>query len=100
MRESWGIVLQDTVLQWLVPERHRPRGGRDLTGDVDHSVGDADDGDEYESSSSAEEEEFQEDELQTLSTLSEEANFLLGRVSTFSRADRFNRRLIFYEVLE
>ena len=40
----------------------------DLTGDVGHSVGDADDGDEYESSSSAEEEEFEEDESQTLST--------------------------------
>ena len=29
----------------------------DLTGDVGHSVGDAEDGDEYESSSSVEEEE-------------------------------------------
>ena len=68
----------------------------DLTGDVGHFVRDADDGDEYESSSSsAEEEEFQEDESQTLSTLSEEANFLLGRVSTFGRAVRFNHRLIF-----
>ena len=38
----------------------------DLTGDVGHSVRDADDGDEYQSSSSAEEEEFQEDELQLL----------------------------------
>ena len=44
----------------------------DLTGDVGHSIGDADDGDEYESSSSAEEEEFQENESQILSTLSEE----------------------------
>ena len=50
---------------------------------------------EYESSRSAEEEEFQEDESQTLSTLSEEANFLLGRVSTFGRAVRFNHRLMF-----
>ena len=67
----------------------------DLTGDVGYSVGDADNGDKYESSSSAEEEEFQKDELQTLSTLSEEANFLLGRVSTFSRAVQFNYRLMF-----
>ena len=57
----------------------------DLTGEIDHSVRDADDGDEYQSSSSAEEEEFQEDESQTLSTL-------LGRVSTFGRAVRFNHR--------
>ena len=57
----------------------------DLTGDVGHSVRDADDGDEYQSSSSAEKEEFQEDESQTLSTL-------LGRVSTFGRAVRFNHR--------
>ena len=35
----------------------------DLTEDVGHSVEDVDDGDEYESSSSAEEEEFQKDEL-------------------------------------
>ena len=44
-----------------------------------------DDGDEYQFSSSAEEEEFQEDESQTLSTL-------LGRVSTFGQAVRFNHR--------
>ena len=64
----------------------------DPTGDVGHSVGDADDGDEYESSSSAEEEEFQEDES---TTLSEEANFLLSRVSRFGRAVQFNHRLMF-----
>ena len=57
----------------------------DLTGNVGHSVGDVEDGDEYMSSSSAEEEKVQEDESQTLSTLSEEANFLLGRVSKFGR---------------
>ena len=72
-----------------------PEQAVDLTGDVDHSVGDAKDGDEYESSSSAKEEEAQEDESQTLSTLSEEVNFLLGRVSTFGRAVRFNHRLMF-----
>ena len=33
-----------------------------FTGDFGHSVGDADDGDEYESSSSTDEEEFQQDE--------------------------------------
>ena len=56
-----------------------PGGVLDLTGVVGHSVLDADDGDEYDSSSSVEEEEFQKDELQkkkTLSTLSEEANVL------------------------
>ena len=41
------------------------------------------------------EEEVQEDESQTLSTLSEEADFLLGRVSTFGRPVRFNHRLLF-----
>ena len=68
----------------------------DLTGDFGHSVRDADDGDEYESSSSAEEEEFQQDESPiTKATLSEEANFLLGRVSTFGQAVRFNHSLMF-----
>ena len=68
----------------------------DLPRDVGQSVRDVDDGDKYESSSSsAEDEEFQENESQTLSTLSEEANFLLGRVSTFGRAVRFNHRLMF-----
>ena len=43
-------------------KRERDNVPVDLTGDVGHSVGDADDGDEYESSSSAEEEEFQQDE--------------------------------------
>ena len=57
-----------------------PREAVDLTEDVGHPVGGADDEDKYESSSSAEEEEFQEDELLTLSTLSEKASFLLGRV--------------------
>ena len=45
--------------------------------------------------SSAGEEKDQEDESQTLFTLSEEANFLLGRVSTFGRAVWFNHRLMF-----
>ena len=46
-----------------------------ISRDVGHSVGDADDGDEYEFSSSVEEKEIQGDEPQTLhvSTLSEEA---------------------------
>ena len=74
-------------MQFLVPERHIVPGEVvDLTGDIGHSAGDADDGDKYESSSSAKEEEFQEDESQTLSTLSEEANFLPGSVSRFGRA--------------
>ena len=55
----------------------------DLTEDIGCSVGDSNDGDEYESSSSAEEEEFYVGESQTPSTLSEKANFLLGRVSKF-----------------
>ena len=46
----------------------------DPTGDVGHSVGDANDGNEYESRSSSAEEEFQEGETQALFTLSEEAN--------------------------
>ena len=47
------------------------------------------------SDQSAEEEGFEEGESQTLSTLSEEANFLLGRVSTFGRAVQVNHRLMF-----
>ena len=50
---------------------------------------------ETSTSSSSAEEEFQEGESQTLSTLSKEANFLLGRVSTFDRAVRLNHRLMF-----
>ena len=46
----------------------------DLTGDVGHSVGDADVEDKYESSSSAEEKEFQEDAPNPL------------QLSTFGRA--------------
>lgn len=35
------------------------------------------------------------DDSQAVSTLDREANFLLGRVSTFGRAVRFNSRLMF-----
>ena len=55
----------------------------DLTGDVGHSVGDADVEDKYESSSSAEEKEFQEDAPNPL------------QLSTFGRAVRLNHRLMF-----
>ena len=66
MQESWGIVWQDTGLQFLVQRDIVLGEAVDLTGDVGHSIRDADDGDEYQSSSSAEEEEFQEDESQLL----------------------------------
>ena len=45
--------------------------------------------------SSAEEEIDEVDDSQSVSTLDREANFLLGRVSTFGRAVRFNSRLMF-----
>ena len=83
-------VTQETIIartgslsSFLYQRDIVPGQAVDLTGDVGHSVGDAEDGDEYESSSSAEEEEVQENESQTLFTLSEEVNFLLGGVSTF-----------------
>ena len=63
----------------------------DLTGEVQHS----EDGDGYETCSSAEEEIDEVDDSQSVSTLDREANFLLGRVSTFGRAVRFNSRLMF-----
>ena len=57
----------------------------DLTGEVYRS----EDEDRYETCSSAEEEIDEEDDDQSVSTLDREANFLLGRVSTFGRAVRF-----------
>ena len=55
----------------------------------------SEDGDGYETCSSAEEEIDEVDDSQAVSTLDREANFLLGRVSTFGRAVRFNSRLMF-----
>ena len=89
---GYGITVPCTKENCL---RGGGGGGVNLTGDAGHSVGDADDGDEYEPSSIAEEEEFQLEETQTLSTLNNEANFLLGRESTFGRAVRFNHWLMF-----
>ena len=64
----------------------------DLTGDVNSSDNGAD---EYDLCSSVEKEEIDDDESQSVATLDREANFLLGRVSTYGRAVRFNIRLMF-----
>ena len=61
----------------------------DLTGDVNSSDNGAD---EYDSCSSVEEEEVDD---RRVATLDREANFLLGRVSAYGRAVRFNSRLMF-----
>lgn len=53
--------------------------------------------DEYESNSSAEEEEYGEEVNEhepEMATLDRKANFLLRRVSTFGRTERFNSRLM------
>ena len=63
----------------------------DLTGEVYRS----EDEDGHETCISAEEEIDEEDDSQSVFTLDREANFLLGRVSTFDRAVRFNSRLMF-----
>ena len=62
-----------------------------LTGHVNNS----DNGADYDSCSSVEEEEIDDDESQSVATLDIEANFLLGRVSAYGRAVRFNSRLMF-----
>ena len=62
-----------TLPSFLYQREIMPGESVDLTGEVQHS----EDGDGYETCSSA------------------EANFLLGRVSTFGRAVRFNSRLMF-----
>ena len=63
-----------------------------LQGDIHRS----DDKDRYATCCSAEEEEIdKQDESESVSTLDREANFLLGRVSTFGSAVRFKSRLLF-----
>ena len=78
--------------RFLIREGHCARETVDLTGDVNNSDNGAD---EYNSCSSVEEEEIDDDESQSVATLDREANFLLGRVSAYGRAVRFNSRLMF-----
>ena len=69
-----------------------PGESLDLTGDVHRS----EDGEGHKTCSSAEEEEIDEEhESQSVSTLDRKANFLLGGVSIFGCAVRFNSRLMF-----
>ena len=63
-----------------------------LQGEIHRSDGK----DGYATCCSAEEEEIDEqDETESVSTLDREANFLLGRESTFGRAVGFKSRLMF-----
>ena len=60
-----------------------PGGSVDLTVEINLS----EDEDGYGTCSSEEERIDEEDDSQSISTLDREANFLLGRVSTFGRTD-------------
>ena len=83
-----AVTLPNVVYQREIV----PGESLDLTGDVHRS----EDGEGHETCSGAEEEEIdEEDESQSVSTLDREANFLLGRVSTFGCAVRYNSMLIF-----
>ena len=72
-----------TLPSFLYQREIMPGGSVDLTGEIHRS----EDEDGYETCSSEEEGIDEEDDSQSISTLDREANFLLGRVSTFGRAD-------------
>ena len=80
-----------TLPDFLYEKDIVPGESVDLTGDVGLP-------DEYDTSGSAEEEEA-EDQVGEgsvrVATLDDEANFLLGRVSAFGRAVRFNSSFMF-----
>ena len=72
-----------TLPIFLYQREIMPGGSVDLTGETHRS----EDEDGYETCSSEEEGIDEEDDSQSISTSDREANFLLGRVSTFGRAD-------------
>ena len=91
VRQETTMARAGTLPSFLYQREIIPGESVDLTGEVHRS----EDGDGYETCSSAEEEIDEVDDSQAVSTLDREANFLLGRVSTFRRAVRFNSRLMF-----
>lgn len=92
VRQETTMARAGTLANFLCQREIVPGESVDLIGDVHRS----EDEEGYETCSSAEEEEIEEeDESQSVSTLDREANFLLGRVSTFGRAVWFNSRLMF-----
>ena len=92
VRQETTMARAGTLPDFLYARDIVPGETVDLTGDVSNSDNGAD---EYDSCSSAEEEEIDDDESQSVATLNREANFLLGRVSAYGRAVRFNSRLMF-----
>ena len=95
VRQETTMARAGTLPSFLYQREIMPGESVDLTGEVHRS----EDEDGYETCSSAEEEMDEEDDSQSVSTLDREANFLLGRVSTFGRAVRFNSRLMFCKIL-
>ena len=91
VRQETTMARAGTLPDFLYEKDIVPGESVDLTGDVGLP-------DEYDTSSSAEEEET-EDQVGEgsvrVATLDGEANFLLGRVSAFGRAVRFNSRFMF-----
>ena len=91
VRQETTMARAGTLPDFLYEKDIVPGESVDLTGDVGLP-------DEYVTSSSAEEEET-EDQVGEgsvrVATLDGEANFLLGRVSAFGRAVRFNSRFMF-----
>ena len=91
VRQETTMARAGTLPDFLYEKDIVPGESVDLTGDVGLP-------DEYVTSSSAEEGET-EDQVGEgsvrVATLDGEANFLLGRVSAFGRAVRFNSRFMF-----
>ena len=91
VRQETTMARAGTLPDFLYEKDIVPGESVDLTGDVGLP-------DEYDTSGSAEEEEA-EDQVGEgsvrVATLDGEANFLLGRVSAFGRAVRFNSRFMF-----
>ena len=91
VRQETTMARAGTLPDFLYEKDIVPGESVDLTGDVGLP-------DEYDTSSSAEEKET-EDQVGEgsvrVATLDGEANFLLGKVSAFGRAVRFNSRFMF-----
>ena len=91
VRQETTMARAGTLPDFLYEKDIVPGESVDLTGDVGLP-------DEYVTSSSAEEEETEDqvgEGTVRVATLDGEANFLLGRVSAFGRAVRFNSRFMF-----